>query len=461
MSLPWVEPPESSSPINVTRNAYVRVRHSAKCRDRDKGPKWEKCNCRKWLFKYDSSKGPQTEKESARTRSWTEAEAKALAWLDQFNPDKVRIRLLEAEKTAKEGTAAKIETAIAKYIQDKQVRLKREPSTVTRAKRVLGDVDPQTFEVKQKGLLLKWLDTLSPRPIFVSDLTSDHITDFVTTWAQYKNSTITSNWTTLKNFFKVCRVRKWISLSPCQDIETPGQGKEEDSIAHFTDEEYSKIQAEAVAQAHATANHKGNSLSLFERQERQRVFTIVELMRYSGMALVDATEFRQEYIRDGVLTYWRRKTRKKAKKPAVVLLPDHVLELLRTVPPANGTPEQPFRNSKVIITSDTGRWRRLFQWLCEDAGVKEVQTDAGPKKPHPHMLRHTFAVDMIRKPGCLTRDVALMLGDTEKIVEDTYLKFSDTLKDALVERMRQWVQSPPTTEPTKDKVVQMGGRRGK
>lgn len=247
-------------PNKVTRHAYVKVRHSAECPARlkhDAGQefgKYEHCKCRKWIFKYDSSVSTETERESAKTRDWAEAQAKAQEWLDQFDPVKVENRRLKADLETKNGQSIRVEVAIAKYIQDKAVRLKRELSTVTRAKRVLGVVDPETSEVKCKGLLLKWLDTLSPRPVFISDITADQIIDFITTWADYKHSTIVSNWSTLKNFFKVCRVRKWVSASPCEDIETPGKSEEEDSIAHFTDEEYDRILAKAKAQATATVN---------------------------------------------------------------------------------------------------------------------------------------------------------------------------------------------------------------
>src|ERR1700719_2588457 len=142
-------------PNKVTRHAYVKVRHSLDCAARlkeDNGQEfgdYQKCRCRKWIFKYDSSVSTETERESAKTRDWKEAETKAREWLDQFDPDKVKIKQLEDDKRRKGVEEAQktvsIEEAIGRFLNNKIYVEKREPSTLETLQTVLGYVDPKTF----------------------------------------------------------------------------------------------------------------------------------------------------------------------------------------------------------------------------------------------------------------------------------------------------------------------------
>src|SRR5438309_4570920 len=116
----------------ITRTARVYVRHSAKCEDKSKGVSWRKCACRKSVMTYDN--GVQTI-VSAKTRNWSEAEKQAQAWLDQFDPTKMELRRLKAEKESKTVT---IEEAVRKYLASKSECAK---STVARTKTLLGDGD--------------------------------------------------------------------------------------------------------------------------------------------------------------------------------------------------------------------------------------------------------------------------------------------------------------------------------
>src|SRR6266478_1051765 len=167
------------SESSVTRTATVFVRHGAACPDAARGTDWRKCNCRKSLLLYDGATKTQT-KESAKTRSWEKAEAKAREWLDSHDPEKIRLRQLEAELDRKQGKAARIEQAVAGYLVDMIARL-GDNGTVGRARTLLGYVEPDGT-VKRNGKLFDWLDRQSPRPIFISDITPTHLLDFRAGW---------------------------------------------------------------------------------------------------------------------------------------------------------------------------------------------------------------------------------------------------------------------------------------
>lgn len=107
--------------VQSNPHAYVVVRHSANCKDRDKGSDWQRCRCRKSIFTYFPATS-KTEKKSAKTRSWSEAQDLATAFNDQFDPDKVRIKRLEADVEAKQGTTVRMEEAIGRFLAKKTRR---------------------------------------------------------------------------------------------------------------------------------------------------------------------------------------------------------------------------------------------------------------------------------------------------------------------------------------------------
>src|SRR5271155_514209 len=93
------------------------------------------------------------------------------------------------------------------------------------------------------------------------------------------------------------------------------------------------------------------------------------LLRWSGMALMDAVQYRPELVdADGVLRYRRQKT----AELATVQLPDHVVSLLRNVPlEADSIGKgQPFRMRDFTPHSDTVTWRKRLMKLFVQAELK-------------------------------------------------------------------------------------------
>jgi site-specific recombinase XerD len=168
--------------------------------------------------------------------------------------------------------------------------------------------------------------------------------------------------------------------------------------------------------------------------EARRLRAFVELLRWSGMAISDAVQFRHELIdKNGALTYQRQKSKKTAR-PGI--LPAHVLEYLHTVPVGEGTPEQPFLKPNFKRKASLDRWRRRLTQLYKAAGIKKIKTDVGSwKSPKAHVLRDTFAVGLIRE-GKNSTVVAAALGDTTKMVEDHYSPWIEEMKTAQNEAIK-------------------------
>ena len=500
MSLPLLEP-AASVPANVTRHCYVRVRHSAKCKDRlreeaKKDPQtgqlrypefgvWEKCRCRKWIFFYDASgqsKTPSgtpikpgvTEKESAKTRVWAEAKAKAQQWLDQFDPDKVRIKQLEAEnqrqKIEQELQTVSIEEAVARFLvykkgnpsrRSSRIAGKTADSTMEAYRILLGDVDPATFELKRRGHLFTWLEKQAPRPTLISDLTPTRVDAFRASWNFPSDLTTATTFTRLKTFFAYCKERgRWIKESPLEGVSRPTV-QEGSRTAAFTDEQYKAI-LDTLAERESAIRKVGTPTEK-QSANNKRLLTLVELMRWGGLALHDAVDFKQSSLTGDELRYRRKKTNRWAKP----ILPLHVVNLLQTVVPINGDPNQPFRDVTVKIGSDKNYWSRQLKELFADAGIKTVTTEIRERDAHAHMLRDSFAVGQLErhirdgKPSL--KSIADAMGDSVPVTLKHYAPIMDKLEKAHAEEQRKVVaaQVAKLTEPTKQaEVVEIGGRRG-
>jgi integrase len=395
---------------SVTRTATVFVRHSEECPDRERGSDWKKCDCRKSLMLYDGATKKQL-KVSAKTRSWEKAEGKAREWLEQFDPTKMELKKLQAEREAERGKAAKIEQAVFAYLADMEFR-QLSDSTINRTRTLFGDVNADGAVVRS-GKLFDWLERQVPRPIFISEVTPQHLTEWRGTWNYGSDLTAAIGWDAVKTFFKFCKGQGWIKLSPAEGVRRPSTAKG-NRTATFSDAEYDKILGKA----------KGN----------QRLETFLELLRWSGMALIDAVAFNTKTVdAEGVLRYTRQKTDTLATVP----LQAHVVALLRSIPlNVDNAPEQPFRRKGISIESNIHEWRRDLQDLFKQAGITKVKTAVGERPAHPHMLRDTCAVWFLRQ-GTSLHGLAKILGHSNPMITAKhYLPFVTELENAHIAEIR-------------------------
>jgi len=429
--------------------AKVIVRHSSDCRDRRKGSDWRKCDCRKSLLVYDGT----TRKNgrlanrvvSAETRSWTKAEQAAQDWLDQFDPEKQELKSLRAEKERKQ---TRIEDAVALYLADMIARL-GDHGTVAMARSLLGHVDPDTKAVTKNGHLFDFLDRQVPRPTFLAELTSPLLTKWRSSWTFGSDLTARQRWSMVKGFFTFCESQGWLDDSPARKIK-PLRAAKGNRTAVFTDDQYTKILSTIMA-------YQPENVPAATRDNWQRrLTTFLELLRWSGMDLIDAVQFTPDLVdNDGVLRYRRQKTGVLATVP----LPDRLVVLLRDVPPERDTigPEQPFRQRDCTVDSDTRTWARRLEAMFALAGIHEVRTDHRVRKPHVKMLRDTFAVWHLRN-GAKLHTVSKMLGHAKtETTEKSYLPWVKELEQAHIEDARKALANLPK-EPLGAKVVTLASR---
>ncbi len=436
------EKPIISTP--VTRTVKVQVRHSPNCKDKNRGIEWKGCNCRKIIRVYEGGGAGANKRISAKTRSWERAEKFAQEIRDSFDPEKQELKRLRA---AKERQQICIEEAVALFIADMTTRL-GDNGTVAMARSLFGHINPETKAVEKNGHLFDWLDALpsTQRPTYISDFTPVLLTTWRSAW-KFGDLTRVQRWSMVKGFFRFCESQEWISESPARKIGRL-KVKRGNRTAIFTDEQYAAI-LDAVY-----AYEPENVPAETRKAWQQRLTIFIELLRWSGMALADAVQYRPELVdAEGVLGYNRQKT----GQLATVALPDHLIVLLRDIPLERDSvgSAQPFRtNAK--LASDTATWARRLGAVFTLAGITEVRTGNGKiRKPHAHMFRDTFAVWNLRH-GASIYAVAKMLGHSDpSITAQAYLPWVEELKAATIAEGRKALAAGLPKPIKGQKVVKM------
>jgi integrase len=432
-------------PDPQTRSVKVQVRHSPTCKDKKRGADWRRCHCLKILRVYEGGGPGANRRVATKTRSWEEAERQAQEIRASWDPVKAELNRLKAEKESKQVS---IEEAVALYIADMIARL-GDNGTVAMARSLLGHIDPESKAVDKAGHLFLWLDRIPPdtRPKYIADLTAFLLTQWRASW-KFADYTAAQRWGMVKSFFNFCERQGWIADSPARKLRQVDYDSGS-RTAIFTDKQYETILG-------AVAESGPENVSAVTRTAwRERIIAFLELLRWSGMALIDAVQFRPELVdAEGVLRYRRQKT----GELATVQLPDHVVTLLRNVPLEKDSvgEGQPFRMKDFTPHSDTVTWRKRLMKLFVAAGITEVRNDLGKTRPaHPHMLRDTFAVWNLRH-GVSLHSVAKMLGHSDPpTTAKAYLPWVKELEQATIAQGRAALEKAASKPAKGQKVVSM------
>lgn len=139
--------------------------------------------------------------------------------------------------------------------------------------------------------------------------------------------------------------------------------------------------------------------------ERQRVRTLINLLRWSGLAIRDAVCLERSALNsEDCLRLVRRKT----KESVFVLLPHDVAEELRNVPDGmKPNPKYFFWSGNGLPKTAVADHQRALRRVFKLADLK--QPDGTPKRCHPHMFRHSFSIHLLES-GMPVGSVATLLG---------------------------------------------------
>src|SRR5208282_22262 len=154
-----------------------------------------------------------------------------------------------------------------------------------------------------------------------------------------------------------------------------------------------------------------------DKQKCDRVHALLQLMRWSGLAIRDAlTIERSEIIHDEKKQLYRIVTaRQKTGTDVSVPIPADVAHELLTV--LNGNPRYVFWSGNGMEESVTKNWAKYISQLFDDAKIPKVCYMVS------HRLRDTFAVDLLEK-GVPLEEVSKLLGHTSiRTTEKHYAKW--------------------------------------
>jgi integrase/recombinase XerD len=349
----------------------------------------KKCKCPKWLYEHTTRR-----RYSARTRSWAQATD-------------------EARKREKE-IATGLRPLRQGYPLQKAIELFMEALEA----RNLSQDHLERYVLWLDKRFLPWC--LERGLTRLSDITA--FTQFRASWDV---SPITTRKTTerFSSFFKHCVAYQWMEKSPTLGLQPiKVSGKQTD---YFTREEYKKI-LQAVNKF-----SEGQDGML---RSQQRVLTMIELLRWSGLRITEAACLERRRLEGDNLMLYTSKTGTHVFVP----LPPTVAKLLRSVPPAReANADYFFWSGQSKRETQGGDWWDKLKKVFDLADLQ--------KRCHPHMLRDTFAVELLLS-GVSLEEVSLLLGHKSvKITEKHYAPWVKARQDKLSESVKKsW--SPPTSK---------------
>jgi integrase len=420
----------SALPNKRTKDTVdVYVRHAADCKKKNRGRFYRDCDCNKYLYIYRNG---MKEERSAKTRSWAEAEKRQTEVLDSWDPVKVQAAHVKASQ---EKRLVTIEDALRRFIKE-MLFVKRSSGTMRQTTAALGDPDAVRTgswigRTPRNTNLWKWVGSynrnkpVAQRLTYLAQLDADILREWRETWVLGDRSA-QGYWTRLSVFFNWCVRQRWITENPTHFV-TPVKLKKGSRTTVFTDAQYDSI-------VEATNKYQKFPREYYSDEvARLRVRAFIELMRWTGMAISDVILFKPELIDDGVLMYRRRKN----GNLGVVPVPVRVQQLIHQLPAAHDTASGYLFRSTGSIERDVLNWEKRLGRVFEAAGIETVRTEIRERKPHPHMLRDTFAVWYINRDVPL-EEVAKMLGHANsKITEECYLPWVQSRQHKMVSRVRE------------------------
>jgi site-specific recombinase XerD len=224
----------------------------------------------------------------------------------------------------------------------------------------------------------------------------------------------------LKTFFRFCVDQQYLSENPAESLKPPSASDNDVPVIPFTREQVASI------------------LKACGSNEYLKTFVLV--MRYSGLATVDAIKLTPDRLEHNHLKLRRTKTKGWVK----VLLPAVIAGRLRDLPTHSSGFWFWNKQKDSKHQTATGNMRRMLRPIFGPNGANVVLKDeegnlitdrrGKQRYGHPYQFRHTFVLEQLEAGASLER-IAELLGNTYKVVEKNYsgwVKERQTILDETV-----------------------------
>jgi integrase/recombinase XerD len=405
----------------------IVYRHRSTCKFTAED-KLGQCKCRKHLYVRSTR-----QRISAKTRSWETARQRAQEWADAHDPALIKRREEEAREAAIHKT---VEDAFDEFIAVKEsASANPEGFSATRSKYTTIKKQLVDFLAQRNSGRKE-----AERILYTHQITPELLNQWMATW---KTKTYWSKAKRRDNvvaFFDFALDQNWIKATVAKDRGNPARkmakiaGRKSSSIPTlpFTPKQFAAVLAATL--------HYADSLETVNKAEirnkGQRLHALVNLMRWSGLAITDAVTLDRSRL-DGNdrLELYRTKT----ENAVTVLLPPHVARELRNVPPGpEAHPEYFFWSGKGQRNKAASTWqkalRRLWKLVTPPLDLRDRR---GKRiRPKSHMFRNTFAVELLKK-GVSLNHIAMLLADTPEIVKEHYYPWVPELQQLLEDEVRK------------------------
>jgi integrase/recombinase XerD len=378
----------------------VYSRHYPPCPSSDLN--YKRCRCPKWINGLLGSDGPFI-RRSAKTRSWEKAEEFKRKLEEEYESKEKGLE----EASRPEATVVTVKESVARFLNSKR-------------NENLADSTVDKLTTIFEKQFLAW--TSSARFTHITEITTADLEGFRDTWtdgplAKKKKQE------RLIGFFYYCLRLGWIKSNPAVLLgRIRADGPPTD---YFPKSEFDKIMdATYIYQPRGWVEC---------RNQATRLRILALLMRWSGLAIRDAVTLERRRLNEnGELLLYRAKT----GSPVYVPLPPDVAESLRNIPPGpSPNPRYFFWSGNGSPKSVVGNWQRSFRRLFTIANLR--RDDGSLKRCHPHMLRDTFAVEMLLANVPLEQ-VSMLLGHKSvKITEKHYAPWVKARQEQLAANVRK------------------------
>lgn len=359
----------------------IFVRHGDDCKY--KGDEFSKrCQCRKHMrWTHDGKQ----HRRATGARSWAEAETSKRSLEDQLAG--------RTPESRPEGKA--IQECVDLFVLDKTVQGVSQ-DVLSKYRRELG----------------RLADYCERSGVFtVQGISRETMTGFCGTWETHYPSSYTRSKVRerVRGFFRYCYEAQWVPRVPA----LPKIKVDEPPTMPLTADEYARL----LAAIPGTVKHPVRCV---------RAHALYQLMRWSGLAILDALTLERAEIRhDAAKGIYRVVTsRQKTGTHVSVPIPPAVAAELLAVP--NTNEKYVFWSGKETEETLTRKWSKYYV-----APVFKAAGLHGVCHMTSHRLRDTFAVDLLEK-GVPLEEVSKLLGhESIKTTEKHYSKWMQGRQDRL------------------------------
>ena len=408
----------TSEPI-ASLTITVFVRHSSDCPKRD-DPQWKRCKCRKSLYIRE---GGKTRYVSAQTRSWAEAEDLAQRERDKRNPVKIELQKIAESEAAKDALRLKpLGDALEQWLAGMKTP---------------GEASVDAYRSTTRKIQ-RWADRVGV--VHVSDVTPALLDEWRASWSpdakdkanRLALTTQAALLTRVKAFFRWATAMEYARRSPALMLKavTP----DDSQTWPLTPKQFEELLA-ATHKLDADARYKS-------AQVGQHLRALFLVQRWTGLRVGDVLSLPKSALQGNRLTavIQKKLNRKPAAARVVCIVPDHVAEALTSLPLRNEEhPDYFFWSRKCSQQINTNKWLRKVDRLNDYLSFTNEAGD--PMDFRSHMLRDTFAVEMLLAGVPLEKVSKLLTHESVTMTERYYAKWTaprrQQLEDEAVAAMRR------------------------